>query len=166
MKGKDVGTGKTIRLTSPRLSGNNANCYELLNVEEGHLDVANAAIVTKRTLNVEVAYDVDSVLFGQDSPECTLTITNPDNIAQGNNNEEQNAYAADPNTFMTRYLGLNNKDAWETNRKIYSSPANAYYYIRPTFASNGNYEVVVANPPKFSVTRESSDGHFSIKETE
>lgn len=66
---------------------------------------------------------------------------------------------------MTRYLGLNNKDAWETNRKIYSSPVNAYYYIRPTFASNGNYEVVVANPPKFSVTRESSDGHFSIKET-
>lgn len=165
VKGKDVGTGKTIRLTSPRLSGNNANCYELLNVEEGHLDVANAATVTKRTLNVEVAYDVDSVLFGQDSPECTLTITNPDNIAQGNNNEEQNAYAADPNTFMTRYLGLNNKDAWETNRKIYSSPANAYYYIRPTFASNGNYEVVVANPPKFSVTRESSDGYFSIKET-
>lgn len=165
VKGKDVGTGKTIRLTSPKLSGKNANCYELLNVEEGHLDVANAASVTKRTLNVEVAYDVDSVLFGQDSPDCTLTITNPDNIAQGNNNEEQNAYKADPNAFMTRYLGLNNKDAWETNRKIYSSPANAYYYIRPTFASNGNYEVVVANPPKFSVTRESSDGHFTVKET-
>lgn len=165
VKGKDVGTGKTIRLTSPKLSGNNANCYVLQNVEEGHLDVANAASVTKRTLNVEVAYDVNSVLFGQDSPDCTLTITNPDNIAQGNNNEEQNAYKADPNTFMTNYLGLNNKDAWETNRQIYSSPANAYYYIRPTFASNGNYEVVVANPPKFSVTRENSDGHFAVKET-
>ena len=55
VKGKDVGTGKTIRLTSPKLSGKHANCYELLNVEEGHLDVANAATVTKRTLKVQDA---------------------------------------------------------------------------------------------------------------
>lgn len=165
IEGKDVGTGKTIRLTNPKLSGNKADCYELQNVADGHLDVTNAASVTKRTLNVEVSYDTNSVLFGQDSPDCTLTITNPENIADGNNREEQNAYEQDAQAFLSRYLGLNSKDAWETNRKIYSSPADAYYYIRPTFATNGNYEVVVAQPPKFSVTRESSDGHFSIKET-
>lgn len=165
VRGADVGTGKTIRLTGVTLTGDKKDCYKLEGVTDGHLDVANAASVTKRTLNVKVEYGKDSVSFGQDSPECKLTITNPENIADGNNKAEQTAYANNPETFLTQYLGLTNKDSWETNRKIYSSPANAYYYIRPTFSEKGNYEVVVAQPPKFSVTRDSSNGHFTIKET-
>lgn len=164
VSGEDVGTGKTIRLSNPRVSGTKAECYDLQNITDGYLDVPNAASVTKRTLNVSVSYDKTSVLFGEDSPNCTLTVTNPENIADGNNKEEQNAFANDPEGFLTAYLGLNSKDAWETNRKIYSSPADNYY-IRPTFSNEGNYEVVVATPPKFSVTREASDGHFHIKET-
>lgn len=167
--GKDVGTGKTIRLTNPELSATipeKANCYKLEGITDGYLDVVNAASVTKRTLNVEVAYkdDVNTVKFGEDSPECVLTITNPENIADGNDREEQKAYEADPNSFLTTYLGLNDESRWETNRKIYST-IGTNYFIRPTFTSDGNYDVVVAAPPKFSVTRDATDGHFTIKET-
>lgn len=171
--GKDVGTGKTIRLTNPVLVATNpakTACYELKDITDGYLDVANAASVTKRTLNVKVEYKdgVDSVKFGEDSPKCVLTITNPENIADGNDGEEQNAYTANPDGFMTTYLGLDNQSSWLSNRKIYSSPGTEYY-IQPTFTFNGagggNYEVVVATPPKFSVTRDASDGHFRVKET-
>lgn len=165
--GEDVGTNKAIRLTNVKLTGTDADkiarCYVLQDVEGGSLVVANAATITKRTLHVAVTYDKTSVKFGEDSPACTLTITDPERIADGNNNEEQNAYNSNPEGFLTNYLNLQSEDKWRTNRKLYSG-VGTDYWIEPTFSDAGNYDVVVDALPRFTVTRDSADGRFYVKE--
>lgn len=166
--GEDVGDGKTIRLKNPNLTGNkHVDCYKLVgtSADGSYLDVPNAASVTPRTLHVSVAYDQTSVRFGEQSPNCTLTITDPDNIADGNNGEEVNLYDPEnPSAFLERYAGLEpDQKKWKSTRKLYSRPGSSYE-IQPVFATGGNYEVILT-VPTFSVTRDTSNGKFAVEET-
>lgn len=166
--GEDVGEGKTIRLKNPKLTGNqHVDCYELVGTSEDGscLDVPNAASVTPRTLHVSVAYDQTSVRFGEQSPNCTLTITDANNIADGNNGEEVNAYNPEnPSAFLETYAGLEpDQKKWKSTRKLYSRPGSGYE-IQPVFATGGNYEVILT-VPTFSVTRDTSNGKFTVEET-
>lgn len=158
--GKDVGKGKTIELSNPVIttSPGKEACYKLQGISEtGTLQVSDAAEITQRTLYVDVSYKdaVTSVKFGQDDPECVLTVTNPEKIADAD-------YKDNPDALFHAYL--NDKSAYTSNRKLYSS-AGKGYSITPTFRTDGNYRIVVNTPvPTFTVTRDAAKDNYHILE--
>lgn len=158
--GKDVGKGKTIELSNPviKTSTGKEACYKLQGISEtGTLQVSDAAEITQRTLYVDVTYKdaVASVKFGQDDPECVLTVTNPEKIADAD-------YKDNPDALFNAYL--NDKSAYTSNRKLYSS-AGKGYSITPTFRTDGNYRIVVNTPvPTFAVTRDAAKDNYYILE--
>lgn len=158
--GKDVGKGKTIELSNPviKTSTGKEACYKLQGISEtGTLQVSDAAEITQRTLYVDVSYKdaVTSVKFGQDDPECVLTVTNPEKIADAD-------YKDNPDALFHAYL--NDKSAYTSNRKLYSS-AGKGYSITPTFRTDGNYRIVVNTPvPTFTVTRDAAKDNYHILE--
>lgn len=160
IEGKNVGKGKTIELSNPVITTSTGKeaCYKLQGISEtGTLQVSNAAEITQLTLYVDVTYKdaVTSVKFGQDDPECVLTVTNPEKIADAEYKDNQDA-------LFNAYL--NDKSAYTSNRKLYSS-AGTGYSITPTFRTDGNYRIVVNTPvPTFAVTRDAAKDNYHILE--
>lgn len=158
--GKNVGKGKTIELSNPVITTSTGKkaCYKLQGISDtGTLQVSNAAEITQRTLYVDVTYKdaVKSVKFGQDDPECVLTVTNPEKIADAE-------YKDNSDALFLAYL--NDKSAYTSNRKLYSS-AGKGYSITPTFRTDGNYRIVVNTPvPTFTVTRDAAKDNYHILE--
>lgn len=158
--GKNVGKGKTIELSNLviKTSTGKEKCYKLQEISDaGTLQVSDAAEITQRTLYVDVTYKdaVTSVKFGQDDPECVLTVTNPEKIADAD-------YKDNPDALFNVYL--NDKSAYTSNRKLYSS-AGSGYSITPTFRTDGNYRIVVNTPvPTFAVTRDAAKDNYRILE--
>ncbi len=158
--GKDVGKGKKIELSNPDIttSTGKEKCYKLQGISDtGTLQVSDAAEITQRTLYVDVTYKdaVTSVKFGQDDPKCMLTVTNPEKIADAD-------YKDNPDALFHAYL--NDKSAYTSNRKLYSS-AGSGYSITPTFRTDGNYRIVVNTPvPTFTVTRDAAKDNYHILE--
>lgn len=167
--GKDVGKNKDIRLSGMKLVSSKGDDltarYVLTGVEDGTLVVKGAAAIKPRTVHVSMALaeeQDDSVMFGENSPKYDITVVDVNQIAP----LEQNAYTSDPKAFIENYLGLQDPEAWETNRDIYSPVGNTYYK-KATFdnSQNQNYDVIVDGKQEFKVVRDNTENYFEVAET-
>lgn len=167
--GKDVGNNKDIRLSGMKLASSKGDDltarYVLTGVEDGTLVVKGAAAIKPRTVHVSMALadeQDDSVMFGEDSPKYDITVVDINQIAP----LEQNAYTSAPEAFIENYLGLQDPEAWETNRDIYSPVGNTYYK-KATFdnSQNQNYDVIVDGKQEFKVVRDNTENYFEVAET-
>lgn len=157
----NAGENKDIYLTGVHLTGSKADMYELTGYDDvnNRTRVDGVATVRRRTVRVNVRHksgQSDSILFGQDSPEFLIELSDPSELAEI---DRANYPSADDEaaiaSFMAKYIG---HTGWKTERHIYSPASSDAYIVFPTFNFDGmNYRVEANNGAEFFVARDAAE---------
>ena len=169
-RGKDAGTGKSLTLTGAVLhaldgSDNDiSDYYELTGVSGGTIVTDGIATVDQAPVKVTTELPTgasNDILFGQDNPDYIVRVQDKTKLAAS----ERDLYDADPDAFLTNYLGMNPQSSWNHLQSNLYAPAGSSYTVTPTFATDGNYAVTVVNSQTVNVSRDSGENFYEIAET-